>query len=284
MCGVAGIIAPFASPAWRKATLSELLKQAESRGNDATGIAFTDPKAGLTVVKNGVDADTFVESEEYEKITHSLPAIVMGHTRQATGGTQAIASNNENNHPFYSMESGIAVIHNGVVNDTPWRKTVGMDGGIKHPFKGGTDSEVFLRVVESMVEDEKDPSMESAIYDACYNISGTYALAFLRQAEPDKIWFACHGNPITLGYNEKERYIVWASTEKIIEDAMADYKWMLNFFWKKIEAKLTINQLKDNHMLTIKINDKEPYFELSTRELKVHPNSTYSSAGRRHGK
>lgn len=261
------------------------MKASQSRGNDATGIAYIDQKEGLVVVKEGIDADGFVKSPEFLKATENLPPIVIGHTRAATGGATASEHDNKNNHPFYSMESGIAVVHNGIVDDKMWRKTVGADGGIKRPFVSGTDSEVFLRMVETLLEDNKDVSMETAIYDSAYNISGTFALVFIKKDEPNRLWFAAHTNPVCLAYNQKENYIVFASTEKIIEEAMSEYKFFLDFFIVEQIPRLIINQLKDDYILTLDVVKDAPKgkdnFILNTKALKIHPSSTSYFKGRR---
>lgn len=228
-----------------------------------------------------MDAEDFVKSEEFLKAAENLPPIVIGHTRAATGGNIATEHDNKNNHPFFSMESGIAVVHNGIVDDKMWRKTVGTEGGIKRPFVGGTDSEVFLRMVETLVEDNDKISMETAIFDSAYNISGTYALVFIKQNEPNRIWFAAHTNPLVLAYNQKENYIVFASTEKIIEEAMSEYKFFLDFFVVDQIPRLIVNALKDDYILTLDIVKEKPNFVLNTRALKIHPSSVSYYKGRK---
>src|SRR5690349_13319039 len=117
MCGIAGFIAPKASQAWKAQIFRNLLNYASIRGDDATGVAFIDPIDGLTVVKDGVKPLDFIISDKFKEIEGKLPNIVMGHDRAATGKmNEAGPSDNDNNHPFFSKESGIAVIHNGTVD------------------------------------------------------------------------------------------------------------------------------------------------------------------------
>jgi len=267
LCGIFGFLAPKASLAWRKRVLRDGLVQAASRGDHATGIAFVDPEAGLTVLKDGVKSREFVVSEAFKEISQKLPAMVMGHTRAATGGSTCGPHDNNNNHPFLGTETKIAVIHNGNVEDDLWRKTVGKEGGIneKYPFVGQTDSELCLRMVETCLESAN--SMEEAIMDSCYNIEGSYALAYLREAEPRKIWFVKHNNPIVFALSRKEPYIVWGSTADIIQRAITDYTFHLNYFCEPLTPKLIFEEMTEGTIVTIEMLEEDPWFKITSKDF-----------------
>lgn len=287
MCGVAGVIAPLASPAWRREVLTRIIANSARRGTDAAGIAFVDPKAGLTVIKQGVAVDKFIETTEYKQGTKNLPAIVIGHTRAATGGPTADSSNNENNHPFWGKESGIAMVHNGMVQDEKWRKTVGRPKGIKTEFMGKTDSEVILRMTETMLLDtpaNKKPNMLDAISDALFNIAGSYALEFVKKDEPNKIWFAAHNNPIVFGYNPKEHYIVVGSTKDILTESMGEGFSYLDYFYTEKLPPLIFNDMENDTLVEITISKEAPYFSIEPRSFKPNPTGySYGGHGRRYG-
>jgi len=266
MCGVAGFIAPKASPAWKSRTLKELITFASVRGSDATGIAYVDPTNGLKVLKEGKKPQDFILTDAYLEATVDLPAIVMAHDRAATGGNAAGPDKNENNHPFY--DQGVAVIHNGTVDDDLWRKTVGMEGGIDKdfPFTGNTDSEVFLRMIQTNLK--SDATMEEAIADTCYNIRGSYALAVLRESEPNKIWFVRHENPIVFALSPKQPHIIWASTQDIITKAATGYNFHYNFFIEPVTPKLIFEDQDENTIVTIELTPEgEDPFRISRRRF-----------------
>ena len=267
MCGIFGFLAPKAGLAWKKKILRDGLIQAASRGDHAAGIAFVDPEAGLTVLKDGVRARDFVITDKFKEISQKLPAIVMAHTRAATGGTLSGPHDNNNNHPFFGTESKIAVIHNGTVEDDLWRKTVGKEGGIKekYPFTGETDSELCLRMVETCLESAN--SMEEAIMDSCYNIEGSYALVYMREAEPNKMWFVRHDNPIVFALSRKEPYIVWGSTAEIIQSALTDYTFHLSYFCEPITPKLIFDEQTEGTIVTIEMLDSDPWFNITQKDF-----------------
>lgn len=232
----------------------------------------------MKVAKDGVKAADFTSSDLFKNATEALPAIVMGHARAATGGTPSGPHDNANNHPFFGKLSRIAMIHNGTVDDDLWRKTVGKEGGInpKYDFEGQTDSELFLRMVETCLE--SCATMEEAIADAAYNIEGNYALVFIRETEPSKIWFVKHNNPIVFALNEKSSYIVWGSTPDIIQHALTTYKFHLDYFCEPVSPKLVYEDQGDESIVTIELIDAEPWFKISARDFipkgsKIHGGS-----------
>lgn len=257
MCGIVGFIAPKASQAWKARILRDLLLHSSIRGSEATGIAFVDPDKGLTVIKDGKAPTAFTESDMFKEALPKLPAIVMGHTRSATGTQLAGPHDNNNNHPFFDPKTGIAVIHNGSVKDSAWRKTVGKPGGIaeEYNFTGETDSEVFLRVLETCLKTCK--TMEEAITDTCFNVDGSYALAFLRESEPNKIWFVKHDNPIVLALAPKEPLIIWGSTDDIITKAATMYKSHYGFFMEPVTPRLILDELDANTIVTVELTGSE---------------------------
>jgi glucosamine 6-phosphate synthetase-like amidotransferase/phosphosugar isomerase protein len=224
MCGICGIVAPGASSAWKFRTMERLLRESQSRGHDATGLAFVHPENGLVVLKNGVKAEEFVISKDFKALHECLPNIVIGHARGASrrfaaGKPTADPEDNKNNHPFFSAESGIALVHNGVVDDEFWRNTAGEDNGLVRPCTGGTDSEVLLRVLETFAERYPNEEFLQNIDDMCFNVAGKYALAIINENLPNKLWLIKHKNPLVVAYIKSLNHIVFASTSDILEKA-----------------------------------------------------------------
>jgi glucosamine 6-phosphate synthetase-like amidotransferase/phosphosugar isomerase protein len=257
MCGICGIVAPAAPNAWKFRTIERLLRESQFRGSDATGVAFTHPERGLFVLKDGVKAEEFVGTKQFKALHDTLPSIVIGHTRGATrryqaGQPKADPDDNKNNHPFFSPESGIALVHNGSVDDEFWRNTAGEPNGLIRPCAGGTDSEVLLRVLETFAERYQNESFLQNIEDMCFNIAGKYTLAIINENIPDKLWLVKHRNPLVIAYIKSLNIIVFASTEDILKKAVKSYKSHLEFFIESVMPDdMIINEMREDQVVEI---------------------------------
>lgn len=251
MCGIVGMIAPDATSKWRFNTLRNLLLRSVHRGRDATGIAFIDPETGrLHVLKNGVEAKEFVSSPEFKALENQIPPVVIGHNRagskyQKGGQLISSADNNENNHPFFSEHSDICMIHNGQVDDAMWADTAGKKHGILHAPIGSTDSEIILRVVETFAIKQGGDLLDN-IENMCFNIDGDYTTAFIRESEPESIWFTRRGRTLFVAYVPFNNAFVFASEDDIITKALRTEKFVYDFFsTSELPSGLIINQIDD---------------------------------------
>jgi glucosamine 6-phosphate synthetase-like amidotransferase/phosphosugar isomerase protein len=273
MCGVGGIIAPYSSPKWRARVMDRILVAASGRGTDATGICFVDPNRGMVIVKDGKKAYDFIrEDKAYLEERKNFPAIVLGHARAATKRLNTGPENNINNHPFFAKESGIAMIHNGTMdNDDNWRDTVGQEGGLRNKPISLVDSEVMLCAVETyyLENPEGKRSMEDAIDHACYTMSGDYVLAFLKEDEPNTVRFVRHDNPLWHAWLPSEKAIVWGSTEEIIDAALTEYKEHMDYFVSTHQPKTIANEANEDTMIIMEVlpPDSDPPFKITTRDL-----------------
>lgn len=276
MCGIAGLIAPYSSAKWKSRMMDRLLFYAQVRGDDATGIAFIDQKRGLVVVKDGKPAKEFINSHKgYLEEKDSLPAIVIGHARSATKRTATGPEDNANNHPFIGPDARIAMIHNGLISDDEkWRKTVGQEGGLKNKPKSPVDSEVMCLAVETFYlnQPKEKRSLANAIDDAAYCISGSYTLAFVKEDEPNRVWFVRHNNPLSFALIRSQNAILFGSTDKILEAALSEYKEHFNFFVETTQVPAIINDALEEHMVSIEITgDEKKPFLINTRKLDCAP-------------
>lgn len=260
--------------------MDRLLRGAEIRGHDATGICFIDQERGMVVVKDGKPAKTFVtNNEEYMKESENFPSIVLGHCRAATKRTNTGPEDNKNNHPFFAKESGIAMIHNGLIaNDDNWRETVGQEGGLRNKPESPVDSEVMLMAVETFYLNTppETRTLEDAIDNACYTIAGDYALAFLKTDEPTKVRFVRHGNPVTFAWIPSQKAILFGSTESIVEEALEYYKEHLEYFMEKVTVPAIVNDMNEDTLVTIEIlpPDAKVPFRIATKSLDCAKNDT----------
>ncbi len=189
MCGIVGYIGP------REAAglLLEGLRRLEYRGYDSAGIAVVNGR-GLKIMK-AAGKLSVLESE----LTANIPqgTIGIGHTRWATHG----APTTTNAHPHTDQSGRIAVIHNGIIeNSGSIRKALEQRG---HTFKSDTDTEVLAHLVGEFYQG----NLEDAVASALRDVEGAYGLAFISADEPDVIVAARNGSPLLVGVGENEWFV-----------------------------------------------------------------------------
>jgi glutamine---fructose-6-phosphate transaminase (isomerizing) len=189
MCGIVGYIGP------RQAAglLLEGLRRLEYRGYDSAGIAVVNGR-GLKIMK-AAGKLSVLESELLEHMPQGT--IGIGHTRWATHG----APTTTNAHPHTDQSGRIAVIHNGIIeNSASIRKALEQRG---HTFKSDTDTEVLAHLVGEFYQG----NLEEAVANALRDVEGAYGLAFISSEEPGVIVAARNGSPLLVGVGENEFFV-----------------------------------------------------------------------------
>jgi glucosamine--fructose-6-phosphate aminotransferase (isomerizing) len=189
MCGIIGYIG------MRGATplLLEGLKRMEYRGYDSAGVA----------VMNGTGVETRKAAGKISMLERALAASPVegdtgiGHTRWATHGVP----NECNAHPHVDCKGDIAVVHNGIIeNSGTLRKGLEARG---HEFASETDTEVIAHLIEEAF----DENLEDAVIEALWQIEGTYGIAVVSSKDKNKIVAARKGSPLLLGLGDGEYYV-----------------------------------------------------------------------------
>ena len=189
MCGIVGYIGP------RQAAglLLEGLRRLEYRGYDSPGIAVLNGR-GLKIMK-AAGKLSVLESELHEDMP--LGTIGIGHTRWATHG----APTTTNAHPHTDQSGRIAVIHNGIIeNSGAIRKALEQRG---HTFTSETDTEVLAHLVGELYQG----NLEEAVAAALKDVDGAYGLAFISSEEPGVLVAARKGSPLLIGVGENEWFV-----------------------------------------------------------------------------
>jgi glucosamine--fructose-6-phosphate aminotransferase (isomerizing) len=189
MCGIVGYIGP------RQAAglLLEGLRRLEYRGYDSAGIAVLNGR-GLKIMK-AAGKLSVLESEMHEDMP--LGTIGIGHTRWATHG----APTTTNAHPHTDQSGRIAVIHNGIIeNSGAIRKALEQRG---HTFTSETDTEVLAHLVGELYQG----NLEEAVAAALKDVDGAYGLAFISSEEPGVLVAARKGSPLLIGVGENEWFV-----------------------------------------------------------------------------
>lgn len=188
MCGIIGYIGKRNAVS----VVLEGLKRLEYRGYDSAGVAFFSNNAIEVRRCTGKIRDlvSLLESEN----PHSHATI--GHTRWATHGKPS----EENAHPHRS--DGIVLVHNGIIENYLSLKKKLIDKG--YTFTSETDTEVLCHLIENY---SKSYPLEEAIREALKEVRGAYALAVIKEDEPNKIVGVRKDSPLVIGLGEGESFI-----------------------------------------------------------------------------
>jgi glutamine---fructose-6-phosphate transaminase (isomerizing) len=207
MCGIVGYIGPGACREILLAGLARL----EYRGYDSAGIAVLN--GDLKVAKC---AGRVRDLEARSADLPATAAVGIGHTRWATHGGPSDA----NAHPHVGPAGTIALVHNGIIENYSALKTsLAAKGRI---FRSQTDSEVLVQLIEEIQASDPALSFEAALRLALRQVTGTYGLAILNAAEPDRLYVARCGSPLVVGVGDGEMFVasdaapIVAHTNKVV--------------------------------------------------------------------
>ncbi len=208
------------------------LKRLEYRGYDSAGIALINNGLNVFKKKGKVsDLEQFLEGKDLSS------TIGMGHTRWATHGEP----NDRNAHPHFSNSKGIAIIHNGIIeNYDALKKDLQMRG---HTFLSDTDSEVFIHLIEDVYENN-NCSLEEAVRIALTMVVGAYAIVIMSKDHPNQLIAARKGSPLVIGIGKDEFFLASDATPIIEYTNEVVY---LNDFEIAVikDGKLSIKNIED---------------------------------------
>jgi glucosamine--fructose-6-phosphate aminotransferase (isomerizing) len=188
MCGIVGYIGrQEAAP-----VVLEGLTRLEHRGYDSAGVAVLGNR-GIRVAK---------QAGRVRDLGDALPkrfagATGIGHTRWATHGPATDA----NAHPHTDEAGRVAVVHNGIIDNSAALRAELTDAGVE--LTSDTDTEVLAHLVARSDAD----TLEGKVRDALGAVVGTYGLAVLHADFPDRIVAARNGSPLLVGVGDKEMYV-----------------------------------------------------------------------------
>lgn len=188
MCGIIGYIGKRNAIS----VVLEGLKRLEYRGYDSAGVAFFSDK-GIEVrrCKGKIkDLCSLIESE------NPTGNNAIGHTRWATHGKPS----EENAHPHRS--NTIVLVHNGIIENYLDLKKMLIQKG--YVFTSETDTEVLCHLIADCA---KNRSLEEAVREAMKEVKGAYALAIIKEDEPDKIVGVKKDSPLVIGLGEEEYFL-----------------------------------------------------------------------------
>ena len=190
MCGIGGYIgSKQASP-----VLVEGLERLSYRGYDSAGVAVIGPEGRINVRK------AKGRLENLKSLLDQSPVegvIGIGHTRWATHGEPS----DLNAHPHTDVKGGIAVVHNGIIeNHESLRRYLESTGA---RFVSQTDTEVIAHLLNHLYEGD----MRRALIRAMGMLEGSYALGVICDQEPDVLYCARNDSPLVIGARDGEGFI-----------------------------------------------------------------------------
>ncbi|MFG0246602.1 MAG: glutamine--fructose-6-phosphate transaminase (isomerizing) [Phycisphaerales bacterium JB052] len=234
--------------------LLEGLKRLEYRGYDSAGVASIDN--GKLHIAKAVGRVANLE-DELDSIGGIHGTIGIAHTRWAThGGVTQI-----NAHPHRDRDHGIALIHNGIIENYASLRTLLEAKG--HEFQTETDTEVLGMLISHLYDPANGIDLEKAVQAALREVRGAYAIAVICQEEPDVMVCARKGSPLLIGIGSGE-YIVASDPSAIIAHAsqaitLDDYS----------VARLTRDGFRTTTVDDIELSPKVMQLEMDLEEIEL---------------
>jgi len=197
MCGIVGAIGAMDCTPF----LITGLKTLEYRGYDSAGVAVLD-QTGTLARARAKGRVSELEGRVAEQGVAGQAGIA--HTRWATHGVPA----EHNAHPHIS--GGLAVVHNGIIENYVSLKA--QLQALGYTFTSDTDTETIAHLVQACLAGDNAFSAEpaadlfAAVRCAVNYLEGAYALAVVREEEPEALVVAREGSPLMLGVGEQGYY------------------------------------------------------------------------------
>lgn len=189
MCGIVGYIgSQQATP-----ILLDGLKRLEYRGYDSAGIAVYD-NGELNISKTKGRLQGLIDKLSKETMQGTMG---IGHTRWATHGEPS----DVNSHPHTNQSGGIAVVHNGIIENYLRLKDWLMDKG--YQFISDTDTEVIAHLVNYYY----DGNLLEAVLKTLRRLDGSYALGVICKSNPDELIAVRKDSPLVIGLGNGENFI-----------------------------------------------------------------------------
>lgn len=200
MCGIIGYIGKSSA----LPILINGLRRLEYRGYDSAGLAIIKPDGVLTRVRAVGKIDSLVEKVRGEECPGNMG---IGHTRWATHGGVSEA----NAHPHFSCDNRLALVHNGIIENYRDLKSKILN----HNFTSETDTEVLTHLIEHFYHQDAAKNLRLAVERALSLAQGTYGIAVISSAEPQKIICARRGSPLVLGI-AKDSFLIASDASPLL--------------------------------------------------------------------
>lgn len=256
MCGIVGYIGTEeAYP-----ILVKGLKRLEYRGYDSAGVALIGSTGSLEVIKC---KGKVAELEDMASRQAVSGVVGIGHTRWATHG----APNDVNAHPHTSGDGGLALIHNGIIENYATLKAELVSRG--HVFTSETDTEVLVHFIED-VRNKAGLDLFEATRVALSEVVGAYAIVILDKNNPGQLIAAKKSSPLVIGIGKSGEYYIASDATPIIE-------YTRNVVYLNDEEVARIDLNSGLSIVTIHNQQKTPYIQALEMKLEAIEKGGYDS-------
>jgi glucosamine--fructose-6-phosphate aminotransferase (isomerizing) len=203
MCGIVGYTG--ARPAL--SIVLDGLRRLEYRGYDSAGVAVLGDGQLLTEKRAGKLANlekALAERSAGGGMADSTTGI--GHTRWATHG----GPTDRNAHPHLSRDDGIAVIHNGIIENFAKLRVELEAAGVE--FASDTDTECVAHLLceeSTALGDGYEPAkrLAEAMRRVCRRLEGAFTLLAVDARAPGAVVGARRNSPLVVGCGPGENYL-----------------------------------------------------------------------------
>lgn len=215
MCGLAGVI--LGRKRRRRDELrviggvfTELLLLNQSRGTDAAGVAVIRRDGSHRLIKRPGTAANLVAEKLYWRVLDldNKVAIILGHTRQKTRGSE---HNNQNNHPIVVCRR-LCATHNGHLSNADQ-----LARELRLPRTAEVDSEVLFRLIDRSRDDREFESLLA-------RCRGRISAAFVRLVEPDRLRLLKGDMPLHAVHVPRLRSVFYASEAPMLRAALDGHR------------------------------------------------------------
>jgi len=199
----------------------------QNRGYDSAGITTYDSrnkKLCTTKFASRRTSDALKVMKE-SLDTHGENTIGIGHTRWATHG----ARTDVNAHPHHDQNDRLALVHNGVIENSQELKKELTEKG--YTFRSETDTEVIVQLISYYLsqgdksssevspksEDKKKvdgpiSQLAEAVKKVQSRLEGTWGIVVFDKEDPGKLVAAKNGSPLLVGIGQGEMFVASEAT------------------------------------------------------------------------
>jgi glucosamine--fructose-6-phosphate aminotransferase (isomerizing) len=250
MCGIVGYIGKKNC----QNILIEGLKRLEYRGYDSAGLAVLNN--GKIQLVRAVGRVANLE-DKLEELGGVEGTVGLCHTRWATHG----GVTDFNAHPHTDDRHGIAVVHNGIIENYASLKRYLEERG--HVFKSQTDTEVLSMLISELYSPKDGMDLQASVQAALREVTGAYAICVICAEEPDVMVVARKGSPLLVGVGNNE-FIVASDASAIVSHTtqafhLDDYN----------VVKITREGFTTSDIHNVPVNSKIVQLELELEEIEL---------------
>eukprot|EP01111_Echinosteliopsis_oligospora_P004350 TRINITY_DN1698_c0_g1_i1.p1 TRINITY_DN1698_c0_g1~~TRINITY_DN1698_c0_g1_i1.p1 ORF type:complete len:646 (-),score=226.58 TRINITY_DN1698_c0_g1_i1:66-2003(-) len=197
-CGIVGFVGKEEAFTY----LIEGLSILQSRGYDSAGVTTISDDNQLVTTKYASSATSTSDAIERVKgasAVHRGHTVGIAHTRWATHGGKT----DRNAHPHMDAKERVAVVHNGVIENSGVLRDELEKKGIV--FKSETDTEVISQLLGIYMHEGMN--IFDAIKASQKKLHGTYGVAIVVKDQPGQIIAMRNGSPMCVGVGQGRMFV-----------------------------------------------------------------------------